>query len=184
MSACYTFGTLQACEDLVAAVDFDDDLLVAGFEDTNIAIWTINDAQLLRRLTGHVGGITGVKLNGNLFATSSYDGTVRLWTVDGLNLATFEEPNHLLRCVGFSGSTLCAGDFGGHVHIWELEFHRQFGSFATDASSMVRIKKYHHTQSHKSHVVCLQMNVGRIVTGSRDKTVLVQDFWASAASRR
>ncbi len=166
----------------MAAVDFDDDLLVAGFEDSNIAIWTINDAELLRRLSGHTGGITGVKLNGPLFATASYDGTVRLWTVDGLSLAVFEEPTHLLRCIGFSGNIVSAGDFGGHIHVWELEFPRNFASLTSGPG--VRIRKYHHALSHKSHVVCLQMNARKIVTGSRDKTVLVQDFWASVASRR
>ena len=90
----------QACDDLVAAVDFDDNLLVTGFEDTHIGIWSLNDAQLLGRLHGHSGGITGIKLNGILFASSSYDGTVRLWSIEGQPLAVFDEPNHLLRCIG------------------------------------------------------------------------------------
>lgn len=165
----------KACDDLVAAVDFDDKILVAGFEDTQVGIWTINDAQLLRKLGGHTGGITGVKLNGSLFATSSYDGTVRLWNVEGTSLAVFEEPIHLLRCIGFSGNTIVSGDFGGHLHVWEIDYK---------PGSAVRIKKYHHAQSHKSHVVCLQVNARRVVSGSRDKTVLVQDYWASIGSQK
>ena len=90
----------------MAAVDFDDNILISGFENSNIVLWTINDAQFLRKLTGHNGGITGVKLNGQYFATSSYDGSVRLWTIEGENLAVFEEPSHLLRCIGFTGNNI------------------------------------------------------------------------------
>lgn len=160
----------------MAAVDFDDNLLIAGFEDSLIGIWTVNDANLLRKIGGHTGGITGIKLNGQLFATSSYDGSVRLWTVSGQNVAVFDEPAHLLRCIGFSGNTIVSGDFGGNLHLWEIEWKPSNGG--------VRIKRYHHTQIHKSHVVCLQVNVRRIVSGSRDKTVLVQDFWAAAANKK
>ena len=67
-----------------------------------------------------------------------------------------------------------SGDFGGHVHIWELEFVRP---------TMVHIKKYHTSQIHKSHVVCMNVSARRIVSGSRDKSVLVQDFWASVTKK-
>ena len=161
----------------MAAVDFDDNLLVTGFEDTHIGIWSLNDAQLLGRLHGHNGGITGIKLNGILFASSSYDGTVRLWSIEGQPLAVFDEPNHLLRCIGFSGNTIIAGDFGGTLHHWELDINLA-------RQQMVRIKSYDHCQYHRSHVVCLQVSARRIVSGSRDKTVFVQDFWAPVASKR
>ena len=162
---------------MVAAVDFNDDLLITGFEDTLICMYTLNDAALLRRMTGHTGGITGIKINGNLFASSSYDGSVRLWTLNGDGIAVFDEPNHLLRCISFSGNTIISGDFGGYLHQWEVEISRP-------EPGGVRIKKYHHMQSHKSHIVCLQVNPRRIVSGSRDKTVLVQDFWASVGQQR
>ena len=58
--------------------------------------------------------------------------------------------------------------------MWEIEIR----------NSSVNIKKYHHTQVHKSHVVCLQVNARRIVSGSRDKSVLVQDYWASVTKKQ
>ena len=169
----------QACGGLVAALDFEENLLITGFEDSNIGLWSLNDARLLGRLHGHTSGITGIKINGILFASSSYDGTVRLWSIEGQPLAVFDEPNHLLRCIGFSGNTVIAGDFGGHLHQWKIDVN-----LARQQGLMVRIKHYSHFESHKSHIVCLQVSARRIVSGSRDKTVFVQDFWAPVASRR
>ena len=44
----------------MAAVDFNDDILITGFEDALIALWTLNDARELRRVSGHTAGITGI----------------------------------------------------------------------------------------------------------------------------
>ena len=78
-------------------MDFDDNILISGFENSNIGLFTINDVKLIKNLSGHSAGITGIKLNAQVFASSSYDGSVRLWSTKGYNLAVFEEPNELLR---------------------------------------------------------------------------------------
>ena len=49
----------QATDALVAAIDFNDDILITGFEDALIALWTLNDASELGQVSGHTGGITG-----------------------------------------------------------------------------------------------------------------------------
>ena len=43
----------------MAAIDFNDDILITGFEDALIAMWTLNDASELGQVSGHTGGITG-----------------------------------------------------------------------------------------------------------------------------
>ena len=136
----------------MAAVDFNENILITGFEDTLIAIWTLNDATELNRVSGHTGGITGIKINGNIFASSSYDGTVCLWTLNGEKISVFTEPNHLLRCIGFSGNTIISGDFGGHLHFWQIHVLNP----SMPEPGCVTIKKYHSVPSHKSHIVCLQ----------------------------
>ncbi len=106
---------MQAHQDLVSAVDFSEDLLVAGYEDSRIGVWGFPEGDgdedgdvdgadgavgavdaaarviaaavspsslpaLLHRLSGHSGGITGLRLNAaGMVASSSYDATVRLW---------------------------------------------------------------------------------------------------------
>jgi len=170
----------KATDALVAAIDFNDDILITGFEDALIAMWTLNDASELGQVSGHTGGITGIRINGNMFASSSYDGTVCLWTLEGEKISVFTEPNHLLRCIGFSGNTIVAGDFGGYIHFWQIHV----GNLNQPTPGCVSITKYHAVPSHKSHIVCLQLNARKLVSGSRDKTVLVQDFWASVSKTR
>ena len=51
--------SIQATDALVAAIDFNDDILITGFEDALIAMWTLNDASELGQVSGHTGGITG-----------------------------------------------------------------------------------------------------------------------------
>ena len=48
-------------------------------------------------------------------------------------------------------------------------------------SQFIKVKQHNKTTAHKGHVVCLQLTPTRIVSGSRDKTVLLQDFWLDDA---
>ena len=77
---------------------------------------------------------------------------------------------HYLRCIGFTGNIITAGDFAGYLHLWEIHLN--------PITNQVRIKKYRQIESHENHVVCLYISARRIVSGSRDKSILTQDFWA------
>eukprot|EP00090_Calanus_glacialis_P021498 TRINITY_DN33157_c0_g1_i1.p1 TRINITY_DN33157_c0_g1~~TRINITY_DN33157_c0_g1_i1.p1 ORF type:complete len:162 (-),score=14.78 TRINITY_DN33157_c0_g1_i1:98-538(-) len=123
-------------------------------------------------MEGHNGGVTGVQLQMNLAATSSYDATVRLWDVElGTCLKEFKEPISFCRCVAFHGMRLVCGDFGGNVHFWDISF---------SASGKVQVDNHRTWECHQGHVVCIQLNACRIISGSRDRYVIVNDFWAKA----
>ena len=74
---------LSAHDDLVAAVEFSDTLLVTGHEDSTVGVWDINARPMrsIRTLPGHAGGVTGLAINGPVLASASYDGSVRLWSL-------------------------------------------------------------------------------------------------------
>ena len=97
-----------------------------------------------------------------------------------------------------AGHILASGDFGGNVHLWDVRI--------VDGASRVQVRNYRKFEAHKGHVVCMQLNARRIVTGergrrqdvpililldlpislsgSRDRTALVQDFWAKMGDGR
>ncbi|TRY62782.1 hypothetical protein TCAL_13031 [Tigriopus californicus] len=157
--------------DLVSSVDFDERLLIAGYEDSRIDVWELAAQELVLTLRGHNGGVTGLQLNGSVIASGSYDGTVRLWSVSsGHCLRVFIEPDNFVRCVAFLGNYLACGDFSGLLHVWDVRVQVD--------SEQVQVGSYRQFPGHKGHVVSLQIDAQRIVSGSRDKTVLILDFWA------
>lgn len=79
---------MQANEELVSAVDFNDSVMVTGYEDSKIGIWHLaaprpphHPPPLAHSLLGHNGGVTGLQINGSALASASYDGTVRIWSL-------------------------------------------------------------------------------------------------------
>ena len=71
-----------------------------------------------------------------------------------LSTQVFDEPDNFVRCVGFRGGTVACGDFGGNVHVWDIRLSSDF-----------KVKNYRSFQAHKGHVVCLQLNARRIISG-------------------
>lgn len=169
---------IQAHGDLVSAVDFSDSHLVTGHEDSYVGVWELPGGRQLHQMLGHNGGVTGITLQGSLAATSSYDCEVRLWDVVlGQCLHIFNEPQNFVRCLAFHGKRIVSGDFGGFVHMWDF----------TLLDGKVNVSTHREWECHKGHVVCIQLSASRIITGSRDRNVIVNDFWAKtqdAMSRR
>ena len=66
----------QAHGDLVSAVDFNDEFLMTGYEDANVGVWSMVTGQQVHNMLGHNGGVTGIQIQLNLAASSSYDSTV------------------------------------------------------------------------------------------------------------
>ena len=46
-------------------------------QESYIGVWQLPEGTRIHTLTGHNGGVTGISLQGNLAATSSYDSMVR-----------------------------------------------------------------------------------------------------------
>lgn len=163
---------IQAHGDLVSAVDFSSTHLVAGFEDALLSVWDITSGNKVHSLAGHSGGVTGIQIQGHLAASASYDTTVRLWDVEqGVCLITLTEHENFARCVGFVGNRIVSGDFGGNILLWDLSFNQ------SDSGPKVTVINKRQWQSHKGHVVCIQLNARRIISGSRDRTLMINDFW-------
>ena len=68
-----------------------------------------------------------------------------------------ETPSPFHSATNVAGHILASGDFGGNVHLWDVRI--------VDGGSRVQVRNYRKFEAHKGHVVCLQLNARRIVTG-------------------
>jgi WD40 repeat protein len=85
----------------------------------------LSDLEPLYTLVGHAGNVTEVVFspNGSLIASSSTDGTVRLWNVsDGSLQQVLEGHTDYVLTLDFSpdGSLLASGSNDGSVRIWQI----------------------------------------------------------------
>jgi len=73
----------------ILALDFGegDKLLASGDEQGNVLVWDFMSRTMLNNLRGHQARITQVRFSpdGRILASSSTDGSVRMWETDNLN---------------------------------------------------------------------------------------------------
>jgi WD40 repeat protein len=132
--------------------------LATGSFDNSVILWDLKNAAKPKRLVGHIGPVAGVAFSpqGNTLASSSWDGTVRLWNVEtGREISllrrqdvdiysrveetfsthqefTTPTPENVpLLSLVFcrNGTALATGDQGGFVHFWyALKSDRQYAN--------------------------------------------------------
>ena len=100
--------------------------------DGTIELWNISTGKLLHTLSGHTDAVFALAFspNGNILASGSADGTVRLWnTIDIGNQTRIEElqdpftgHTDLVLSLTFSadGKTLASGSRDGTLWLWNL----------------------------------------------------------------
>lgn len=104
-------------------------MLAGGFGNNEgaVYIWDLTSGSQIAVLRGHTARITGIAFSpdGSRMATSSYDGTVRLWHLDDLNTlpVVFDDFESWVTAVMFSGNgkDLVAGGRNGNMRVYPLE---------------------------------------------------------------
>jgi serine/threonine protein kinase/WD40 repeat protein len=102
----------------------DDRLLAVATVQGRVSVWNVERGELVSVLDGHTRAVTRAQFaqRGHLLATTSWDGTTRLWdAVSGESLV--QAPGSLLRFSQDDGQVAFYDD--GNIGVWDLAAGRE-----------------------------------------------------------
>lgn len=127
---------------LQSGVFSPDGSKIAMGEAGNIRIYDATNLRLLEILVGHAQRVTAIAWHpsGQILASASWDGTVRLWTVDGTPIHVLNGHVGEVNCVDWNpeGTQLASAGANGTIRLWNPD--------GTNAGLL---------RSHRNHVFCL-----------------------------
>jgi WD40 repeat protein len=152
-------------------------ILYGCLNKSEICVYDLEAQAFLRSLRGHTGVVYCLQLAaaaagpaGRVLLSGSGDGTVRSWDLDrmeALPQRTLDaHPGHGVLCLQVSAQYLVTGGSDNLVRLWEL-------SSATGEARALRT-----LEGHTSSVWCVahSADLGRLVSGSDDHTILIWDL--------
>lgn len=123
-----TYTTPTPVQFTCLAVDPSGEIITAGTMDPfHVYMWNIQTAKLLDIYTGHTGPISKLQFmptNSMLLASSSWDGTVKIWDLYKNNVSTESfQHNTDVVCLACSpnGKQICTGTIRGLLSFWDVE---------------------------------------------------------------
>jgi Caspase domain/WD domain, G-beta repeat len=127
------------------AISADGKTLVSGGVNRAITFWNIDNGKPIRTMKGHTDRVTALESNGNLFASSSLDQTVKVWRFsDGTLLRTLSRQNNgPVKSLAFSPSNAPANSVvatasGAAVELQDAytgKFLNQFSGSSSNVSA-------------------------------------------------
>ena len=105
-------------------------IIAIGDEEGDVILWDLKEAKQIRRLTGHTAKISDLEFSNDdtLLASTSFDGTARIWVMEHLNDLPLVLDDHgtgrgsakWVWSVAFSpdGKTLMTGAGDGIIRYW------------------------------------------------------------------
>jgi WD40 repeat protein len=105
----------------------------------NVVLWDTASWKKNGALRGHQGPITSMMFapDGKCLATSSFDGTARLWSINrGRSVQVLKGHEGCVSAVAFSpdGAIVATGGFDGTVRLWQVKAGRRAQVFSHDSS--------------------------------------------------
>ena len=85
---------------VITCLQFDDDKIITGSDDTLIHIYDTKTGKLRKKLEGHEGGVWALQYEGNTLVSGSTDRSVRVWDIErGLCQQVFYGHTSTVRCL-------------------------------------------------------------------------------------
>ncbi len=97
-------------------------LLASSSEDKTAILWRIENNQgiAINQLKGHRDWVTDIVFKNKIIATTSRDGTIKLWQEDGKLINTLSGHQGQVNTIQASPSYLVSGGEDGKIIIWEI----------------------------------------------------------------
>lgn len=178
---------------VITCLQFDDDKILTGSDDTYIHVYDTKTGKLRKRLEGHEGGVWALQYEGNILVSGSTDRSVRVWDIEkGLCTQVFQGHTSTVRCLqilmpintgkAIKGKAvmvpekplIITGSRDSQLRVWRLpeqggkRFMQIAGSPDTDCPYFIRV-----LQGHSHSVRAIAAYEDTLVSGSYDHTVRV-----------
>lgn len=99
---------------VITCLQFDDDKIITGSDDTLIHIYDTKTGKLRKKLEGHEGGVWALQYEGNMLVSGSTDRSVRVWDIErGLCQQVFYGHTSTVRCLQILMPTETGRDSSG-----------------------------------------------------------------------
>ena len=178
---------------VITCLQFDDDKILTGSDDTLIHVYDTRTGVLRKKLEGHEGGVWALQYEGNVLVSGSTDRSVRVWDIEkGLCTQVFHGHTSTVRClqilmpepaVGDNGQTvmlpekplIITGSRDSQLRVWRLpeqgsKRYIQTGPPANDADCPYFVRVL---AGHTHSVRAIAAHQDTLVSGSYDNTVRV-----------
>ena len=107
---------------VVTCLQFDDDKVLTGSDDTNINVYDTKTGALKATLTGHEGGVWALEYHGNTLVSGSTDRSVRVWDIERARCTqVFQGHTSTVRCLQIVMPTEVGRDASGQPEIMPKE---------------------------------------------------------------
>ncbi|KAH6680723.1 WD repeat-containing protein-like protein pop1 [Halenospora varia] len=179
---------------VITCLQFDDDKILTGSDDTLIHVYDTKTGVLRKRLEGHEGGVWALQYEGNVLVSGSTDRSVRVWDIEkGLCTQVFHGHTSTVRCLQIlmpedTGRTekgkpvmlpekplIITGSRDSQLRVWKLpeqgsKRYIQTGPPANDADCPYFVRVL---AGHAHSVRAIAAHQDTLVSGSYDNTVRV-----------
>ncbi|RKF66023.1 putative E3 ubiquitin ligase complex SCF subunit sconB [Golovinomyces cichoracearum] len=190
----YHFAFPAHASHVITCLQFDDDKIITGSDDTLINVYDTKTGALRKKLEGHEGGVWALQYENNVLVSGSTDRSVRVWDIEkGLCTQVFHGHTSTVRCLlillpQITGKTakgqpisvpekplIITGSRDSQLRVWRLpergsKRYIQTGPPAndTDCPYFIRI-----LSGHAHSVRAISAHQDTLVSGSYDNTVRV-----------
>ncbi|CZR57132.1 related to cell division control protein CDC4 [Phialocephala subalpina] len=179
---------------VITCLQFDDDKILTGSDDTLIHVYDTKTGELRKKLEGHEGGVWALQYEGNVLVSGSTDRSVRVWDIEkGLCTQVFHGHTSTVRCLQIlmpemTGKTeqgepimvppkplIITGSRDSQLRVWKLpeqgsKRYIQTGPPANDADCPYFVRVL---AGHLHSVRAIAAHQDTLVSGSYDNTVRV-----------